>query len=1496
MGSSWATSDEGVGSWIKFEFVGILTINMMKYANRAGDNKNQDVELTFSDGSSTAVQLEDGDALSSYPFPDKTTSSVKIAVTSVYSTLDNGASEVEFWYQLPLSPGRRAITSCSASSERDSSHSCSKAFDGDMGSSWATSDEGVGSWIKFEFAGSVVVNMMKYANRAGDNKNQDVELTFSDGSDTTVQLKDGDALNSYPFPEKATSSVKIAGVSADSSHGNGASEVEFWYQLFPAPGQRSITSCSASSELDSLHSCSSAIDGDMSSSWASSGEGVGSWVMLDFGDDVVINAMKYANRAGNHKNQGADLTFSDGSSTAVQLKDDTALNIFTFPEKTTTSVSIIITSIYSGDATHNNGAEEIEFWYLSLSPGRRTVTSCSASSELDFSHPCSKSMDGDLSSSWATSGQGLGSWIKFEFAGAVIINMMKYANRGGKNTNQDVELTFSDGSSTTVRLKDDAALNSFPIPETTTTSVKIVVASVYSTDNNGAQEIEFWYEAPVIAQQGMGWWIFMLALIVLLAALCCFVVRGGRGREQSGCREITPCYNVDAPVVQEVLLSGDERKVLPMGEVPQMSSVSLPVSSVSLQVQEKRKLTLAFMGRASGGSGMMVEVVSVTQRPVGMTFKAESFPFVVEEITEGSELHINGNIQKGMELVRYRWETKRGDGDWQPQPWVDMPHSGIWQDGFKSFTYELTKLPGHDTSEYKQSILHLAFGENGKAVKTVPVTRKPVGMTFRADSFPFIVEDIAEGSELHQGSIKPGMQFLRYQREDQCGSESQLHPWKNMPVSGNWGHACTRFTDELEKLPGGLGQPLVDRKHRVLVAFRGDGDEVKTVYITQWPCGATFQSGSFPFIVEHVAEGSELDQGGIKRGMQFLSYRPEEQLGGEWQLQPFVDMPPSSNWEIVHKSFTDELTKLSKESSSKHLVGELPMEEKRRLVLGFGRTGTGGDDHVHTVPVTQRPVGMTFKAESFPFVVEEITEGSELHNNGNIQKGMELVRYRWETKRGDGDWQPQPWVVMPLSGNWLHTFKSFTYELTKLPGHDASGYKQSFLLLAFGENGKAVKTVLVTHRPVGMTFRADSFPFIVEDIAEGSELHQGSIKPGMQFLRYRWENRQGNEKQLTDWVRMPLSGNWGHACTSFTDELEKLSGEPLVDRKHRVLATFRGDGNEVKTVYITQWPCGVTFQSGNFPFIVEHVAEGSELDQGGIKRGMQFLSYQPEVLRGNDEWEEWQLQPCVDMPPSNNWETVHGNFVGALANLPAESSGANLVGKPFVEEQRRLLLAFGTAGTGDANYVNTAPVTQRPVGITFKAESFPFLVEEITEGSELHCSGIQSGMQFLCYCWETKRGDGDWQPQPWVNLALAGNWQYTFKTFTYELAKLPGFTLGYKQQRLEGDKCRLILEFDGSGRKAVTVTHKPVGIVFKVGHFPFSVERVEEGCELQQASVETHMQLMRYRWETMRGDGEWQVQPWVDLPLSGNWQHAFKMFADELQKLPGEGAHQTLSM
>jgi len=128
-------------------------------------------------------------------------------------------------------------------------------------------------------------------------------------------------------------------------------------------------------------------------------------------------------------------------------------------------------------------------------PGRKFIASCSESSKYGDSFGCDKAIDGAVNlNGWETNDEGIGSWIMLYFSGFERINAPRYANIANA-ANQDVQLHFSDGTSTTVTLENDGELHSFSFPEKVTSFVNITVSSVYLQARNGAQEIQFWYKA-----------------------------------------------------------------------------------------------------------------------------------------------------------------------------------------------------------------------------------------------------------------------------------------------------------------------------------------------------------------------------------------------------------------------------------------------------------------------------------------------------------------------------------------------------------------------------------------------------------------------------------------------------------------------------------------------------------------------------------------------------------------------------------------------------------------------------------------------------------------------------------------------------------------------------------------------------------------------------------------------------------------------------------------
>jgi hypothetical protein len=98
----WATNcGFPQGEFIKLNFAGRQTINMLKFANRRSASNLwaiTNVRVEFSDGYTTQVTLYKDSILHAFTLPTTTTKFVKITILSWHST-DNciGAQEIEFW-------------------------------------------------------------------------------------------------------------------------------------------------------------------------------------------------------------------------------------------------------------------------------------------------------------------------------------------------------------------------------------------------------------------------------------------------------------------------------------------------------------------------------------------------------------------------------------------------------------------------------------------------------------------------------------------------------------------------------------------------------------------------------------------------------------------------------------------------------------------------------------------------------------------------------------------------------------------------------------------------------------------------------------------------------------------------------------------------------------------------------------------------------------------------------------------------------------------------------------------------------------------------------------------------------------------------------------------------------------------------------------------------------------------------------------------------------
>ncbi len=101
-GSAWATQNEGAGSFMTVTFDKAYALSAIGYMQRGCSCEwNKTLTLSFSDGSTQTVVLDNIQGPKQYALTAVTTSWVKVTVKDVYATTNNGAAEVEFMGTVP---------------------------------------------------------------------------------------------------------------------------------------------------------------------------------------------------------------------------------------------------------------------------------------------------------------------------------------------------------------------------------------------------------------------------------------------------------------------------------------------------------------------------------------------------------------------------------------------------------------------------------------------------------------------------------------------------------------------------------------------------------------------------------------------------------------------------------------------------------------------------------------------------------------------------------------------------------------------------------------------------------------------------------------------------------------------------------------------------------------------------------------------------------------------------------------------------------------------------------------------------------------------------------------------------------------------------------------------------------------------------------------------------------------------------------------------------
>merc|ERR1719174_3400280 len=275
--------------------------------------------------------------------------------------------------------------------------------------------------------------------------NRRIRLTFSDGSSQEFELKQDNGLQTLMLQKPvATTAVTIKVLSQWSKVNNGANEIIFFASSGPATGTYMAAGCK-------IAKCSNAKPGQYYTGAAANGKST-----------CPIASCKTKPKAGQKYSSGCTLVSCPNKPKAGQKYSSGCTLVSSFP------------------------ASKIK------------VTSCSASSEYSGSYRCQAAFNGVHKDggghSWATRGQGVGSWIKANFAKKYTLTKFQYMQRNCKcEHNRRIRLTFSDGSSQEFELKQDNGLQTLTLQKTVaTTSVTIKVLSQWSKVNNGANEIIFY--------------------------------------------------------------------------------------------------------------------------------------------------------------------------------------------------------------------------------------------------------------------------------------------------------------------------------------------------------------------------------------------------------------------------------------------------------------------------------------------------------------------------------------------------------------------------------------------------------------------------------------------------------------------------------------------------------------------------------------------------------------------------------------------------------------------------------------------------------------------------------------------------------------------------------------------------------------------------------------------------------------------------------------------
>ncbi|MBA2320604.1 MAG: discoidin domain-containing protein [Deltaproteobacteria bacterium] len=268
-----------------------------------------------------------------------------------------------------------ASASSSYPSSEDANYDPKQVLDGKAGTAWVEGDPGggLGAWIELDLGGAKSVQRIDvwgglWASTeywARGNRPKTLEVKFSDGTTQTLALADSQTIQTLTLPkavETSTLRLKIEGMYNGSTwQDTGISEIAV-YDTSPDDTVRAslVTASSFTpADGDGNYGASNMSDGLVDTAWCEgnkTGDGTGEWLEFQLGGHKNISSVTLVNGLASslslfmkaNRATTATLTFSDGSTAQIVVKNSPTAQVIPFPAKSTSSVKMTFTGVAKG--------------------------------------------------------------------------------------------------------------------------------------------------------------------------------------------------------------------------------------------------------------------------------------------------------------------------------------------------------------------------------------------------------------------------------------------------------------------------------------------------------------------------------------------------------------------------------------------------------------------------------------------------------------------------------------------------------------------------------------------------------------------------------------------------------------------------------------------------------------------------------------------------------------------------------------------------------------------------------------------------------------------------------------------------------------------------------------------------------------------------------------------------------------------------------------------